>query len=475
MTQKQIVVLGAGPAGVAAAYKLAGRGVGAVTLLERNKAVGGNAGSFELAGMRVDYGSHRLHPGADPAVLEDIRALIGTDLLERRRHGRIRLRGRWIRFPLRATDLVRHLPPSFALGSAADLLGCGAGRLRRGTPAGESFGEVLEAGLGRTICRDFYFPYARKIWGLDPSELSAIQARKRVATYSPGRLLRRLVPLRSRGPSYGATFLYPRQGYGQISETFATQAVARGARLWLGAEVSALETCNGAVKTVATRKDGREERLPADLVLSTLPMNLLAQRIHPAPPPELLRATQQLDFRAMVLIYLVLDQDRFSEYDAHYFPELGIPISRLSEPKNFNDGNGPVGRTVICAELPCSPDGPELGLTDEALGELLCESLEAAEIPVRSPVLQIATRRLRHAYPLYRRGYETHFDQLDGWLRQIDGLISFGRQGLFSHDNADQAMQMAYSAVDCVDHDARFNRERWAEYRRVFESYVVQD
>jgi protoporphyrinogen oxidase len=408
-------------------------------------------------------------------VLEDVRKLLGPDLLERRRHGRIRLRGRWIRFPLRASDLVYNLPPSFALGSAADLVGCGIGRLRRGAPAGESFAEVLQAGLGGTICRDFYFPYARKIWGLDPSELSAIQARKRVATYSPGRLLRRLVSLRSRGPSYGATFLYPRQGYGQISETFAEAAAERGARLLLGSEVVALETCDGVVRGVLACREGREERLPADLVLSTLPMNLLAQRVRPAPPADLLNAAQQMDFRAMVLIYLVLDQDRFSEYDAHYFPELGIPISRLSEPKNFNGGNGPAGRTVICAELPCAPDGPELGLTDEALGKLLCESLEAADIPVRSTVLQVATRRLRHAYPLYRRGYEVHFDRLDSWLRRIDGLISFGRQGLFSHDNADQAMQMAYSAVDCIDDDASFNRERWAAYRRVFESYVVQD
>src|SRR5262245_54705249 len=97
-TPLPIVVLGAGPAGLGAAYRLARRGF-AVTVLERAPTVGGNAGSFEIDGCRVDYGSHRLHPSCPHAVLADIRALLGADLLERPRHGRIRLRGRWVHFP----------------------------------------------------------------------------------------------------------------------------------------------------------------------------------------------------------------------------------------------------------------------------------------------------------------------------------------------------------------------------------------
>jgi len=105
-----VVILGAGPAGLGAAFKLARRGNVRVTVLEQNKHIGGNAGSFDLAGMRADYGSHRLHPSCDPEILGDIQDLLGDDLLDRPRHGRIRLCGRWIHFPLKPIDLALGLP-----------------------------------------------------------------------------------------------------------------------------------------------------------------------------------------------------------------------------------------------------------------------------------------------------------------------------------------------------------------------------
>src|SRR5438270_13816590 len=116
MTNPHVVILGGGPAGIGAAFQLRRRDLANVTLLERNSWVGGNAGSFEIDGQRVDYGSHRLHPACDPAVLADIRALLDNELLDCPRHGRIRLRGRWIHFPLKPVDLALRLPPSFATG-----------------------------------------------------------------------------------------------------------------------------------------------------------------------------------------------------------------------------------------------------------------------------------------------------------------------------------------------------------------------
>src|ERR1700730_15076083 len=152
-----VTILGAGPAGLGAAYRLARREKFNVTILERGGAVGGNAGSFDLAGMKVDYGSHRLHPSCAPEILADIQRMLGNELLDRPRHGRIRLHGEWVHFPLRPADLVSHLPPSFLGGIAWDSV---AKVVPRKKP--DTFAAVLEAGLGKTICRDFYFPYARK-------------------------------------------------------------------------------------------------------------------------------------------------------------------------------------------------------------------------------------------------------------------------------------------------------------------------
>ena len=113
------VVLGAGPAGLAAAFKLAQRGRCDVTLFERADRIGGNAGSFVIDGIPVDFGSHRLHPVCPAPIMADLRALLGDDLLDRRRHGRIRLRGRWVHFPLRPFDLLTRLPPAFLTGALA--------------------------------------------------------------------------------------------------------------------------------------------------------------------------------------------------------------------------------------------------------------------------------------------------------------------------------------------------------------------
>ena len=116
----RLAILGGGPAGLGAALWAARRGF-TVDVFERGSTVGGNAGSFALAGMQVDYGSHRLHPAADPLVLGLLRELMGDALLERPRNGRIRLGKRWVRFPLQPTDLALRTPPHFALGVARDL------------------------------------------------------------------------------------------------------------------------------------------------------------------------------------------------------------------------------------------------------------------------------------------------------------------------------------------------------------------
>lgn len=474
ISRPHVVILGAGPAGLGAAAGLARGKIAQVTVLEQNRVVGGNAGSFELAGMRVDYGSHRLHPACDPRVLEDIRAMLGDDLLDRPRHGRIRLRDHWIHFPLKPLDLALRLPPGFALGAAADF----ARKLTvpKPNPNGtETFASVLEQGLGRTICQDFYFPYARKIWGVEPVELSATQARRRVSAGSPVKMVRKIltaVPgLKPRG---SGRFFYPRQGYGQISEAYRKAASDAGATFHLGARVQSVEMTRNGTHTVRYEHEGRPQSLYADHVWSTIPITALARILQPPPPSEYLQAAANIGYRAMILIYLVVEQDRFSEYDAHYFPEAHIPITRLSEPKNYS-GVGPQDRTVLCAELPCSPDDSEWQKSDDELGQMVCQALAMAGIPVQAPVAQVVTRRLRYAYPIYRLGSEEHFSRLDHWMSQSEGLLTFGRQGLFAHDNTHHALYMAYCAVSCLDERGRFDRARWAEYRRIFETHVVED
>ena len=146
----------------------------------------------------------------------------------------------------------------------------------------------------------------------------------------------------------------------------------------------------------------------------------------------------------------------------------------MSEPKNYSLTER-AGRTVLCAELPCSTSDAVWSMRDDDLGALVRRDLEYAGLGPLPAVLHVETRRLSHAYPLYTRDYRQAFDAIDGWIGEIKGLITFGRQGLFAHDNTHHTMAMAYALVDCFRPDGAFDRAAWAQARKSFEAHVVED
>ena len=445
-----------------AAYRTARAGH-RVVVLERAPGPGGAAASFELDGIRVDHGSHRLHPAIEPRILGDLQGLLGADLQRRPRNGRIYLEGRWIRFPLRPADLVRRLPPSFAAGAAVDAATAWARR-----PRADTFAETLRAGLGPTMCRRFYFPYARKLWGLDPAELAGDQARRRVTAGSPGRLLARV----ARGAAAsGKEFLYPRGGFGTISERLAEAAAAAGAELRYRAAAERVELA-GDRATVHLAGGGT---LTARRLWSTIPLPALAAMTDPAPPAAVTAAAGRLAFRAMVLFYLFLYTGRYSAYDAHYLPDPGTPVTRVSEPTNYRDGDDPPARTVLCAELPCSRDGELWRAGNDRLAGLVRAALRDRGLPDPGPVRRVAVRRLPNVYPVYRVGYATPFQALDAWAAAQPALLSFGRLGLFVHDNTHHALAMAWAAADALSPDGTFDHAAWAAARERFTTHVVED
>lgn len=454
-----VVVLGAGPAGLGAAYRLAARGR-SVVVVERECHVGGLAASFDVAGVRVDHGSHRLHPSTPPGVMTALRSLLGDDLQRRTRNGRIRIAGGYVAFPPRPGDLARRLPPRLVARMAADVL-TGPLRGRRA----DTFAEAVRVAVGPTLAGEFYCPYAAKLFGRDARDLSPELAVRRVGARSPLDVLRKAL---RRTPDAGV-FYSPVHGFGQIADALAQAATGAGADLRLGSEVARVDTAaHGVTVSLA---DGTN--VGAAQVWSTIPLPTLA-RVGGA-PPAVLDAAEGLAHRALVLVYLVVERSSWTEFDAHYFPGAGVPMHRVSEPKNYRDcADDPHDVTVLCAEVPCDVGDATWCMHERDLGELVAASLAREGLPPVVPA-RVEVRRLPHAYPVYDLGHAARFAALDAWATSRPRLLSFGRQGLFVHDNTHHALAMAWAAADALTDEGAVDRARWESARARFATHVVED
>lgn len=455
-----VSILGAGPAGLMAGLLAAEAGQ-QVHIHEASDRVGGMAASFEVAGQRVDFGSHRLHPATPPPVMRRLRDLLGDDLQARERNGRIRLRDRWVGFPLRTVDMVRSLPLGFTARVARDTA---LGPLRRssdGTFAGE-----LTRRLGPTVVDEFYGPYSQKLYGADARELDAEHARRRVAASSPLSIIVRA--LRS-SRADGRRFWYPRHGYGQIAEALAEAAVDAGATLHLRSPVERLtrSEIGWVVGSGAVTRS-------ADVVMSTIPVAALAAALEPAPPEPVLEALAAIRERAMVLVYLVVPRAQYTPFDAHYFPQTDIGIARLSEPKNYRDGPDPRAATVLCAELACWRGDATWHADDDRLAHMVLEDLRRAGLP-DPELVHVESRRLPVVYPVYESSTAGARRLVDDWQHALPDLVAFGRQGLSVPDNIHHVLAMGSGAANALLGDGSIDHAAWRTRRSEFATHVVQD
>ena len=460
-----VVVLGAGPAGLAAAVYAARRGF-SVAVIDRAERYGGLAGSITIDQQSVDFGSHRLHPSIDVQLLDDLRHEFGVDLQWRPRNGRIRLHDRWLSFPLRPGDVVRHARPSFSARVIGDALTSPIRRRRGGSPAtAASFSAQVRRRLGPAIAEAFYEPYARKLWGVDGSELSAELFRRRVSAGSIAAIARRML----RGKKKAPGFWYPTAGFGEICVALADEIVRLGGALHMDVEIDSLELDEAGAEV----RTSTGQPMRAQTIISTIPSaGLLAAM---KAPNDVRDAADRLAFRGAVLVYLTVPRSQYTSFDAHYFPESSTIVSRLSEPKNYRASvDDPAGHTVLCAEIPATV-GDVLWLSDDAdLVDRVGRELIEQGLPAPCPTGRHVERRT-HVYPIYHLGFEESQGIVETFLDSQPNLAVVGRQALFAHDNTHHALLMGKRVAESLDAEARLNRERWFAIRRSFDDHVVED
>ena len=454
-------MLGAGPAGLGAAFRFAPSRARASLVLEREAHVGGLAGSFDVAGVRVDHGSHRLHPSTPAPIMAVLRDLLGADLQRRPRHGRIRMAQRFVAFPPHATDLVRTLPPT----------SLGAPRVRHGHepvplhPTADTFAAIVRASLGPTMADRFYAPYVEKLFGVPATELAGELARRRVGAGSAARARARVVrPNPDRG-----IFFYPRRGYGQISEALAAAATTRAPRSAPAPRSPRCVRPAIASRSTRRRRDDHGARLHGRRCRSR------CSRGWPPHHTPVGDAGNRLETRAMVLVYLALPTAQWTPYDAHYFPERDVLVSRISEPRTTATAPTTPRRHGALRRDPVRARRRHAGrpLPTRSPPQVR-DALARSDLPTPAPI-DVVVRRVPRAYPVYRVGYEQPFATLDAWATALPRVLNFGRQGLFAHDNTHHTLAMAWAAADAVGDRRPRRRATWARARADFATHVVED
>ena len=345
------------------------------------------------------------------------------------------------------------MPPRVGGRIVADLI---AAPLRRRRDD-DSYAEFVRVGLGPTVLDRFHGPMAEKLWGRPATDLSSTLARRRIAVSDGIGLLRRIA--RGSRPA-GRTFLYPRLGYGEVVDRLAVAARAAGATIETGAVIGKVEPGRPARITL---DDGRT--IEAGTLLWTAPLESLATLVDDAPTPS-------LRHRGLALVYLTLDEDRYSDVDAYYVPDADVAFARLSEPKNYRSGPDPIGRTVLCAEVPVTVGDARWTASDEELGAIVLDGM--AGIGLRRPTPSgVTVRRLPRVYPLLGVGDDGRDVSL-AWADDLAGFVVLGRQGRHVADNLHHVMEMALTAVDCLGADG-WDQQRWAHACTRFDEFVVDD
>ena len=339
MVDKQnIVVLGAGVGGLAAGYFLARTGKYNVTVLEKEAVTGGLCASFEHDGFTLDYGAHKLY-SVIPGVLDEVRDLMGEQLLTVPKKNRLFLRGHLVDYPLKLGNIASVLGPltflQLGFGYGIELL---TGIFKR-QPAG-SYEEYIIRRFGRPTYELVFEPLANKVWG-DPATLHPEMARTRVPASGGLEIILKLLGIKKETAETNAEFFYyPRGGFGDWPGALAKGIEDMGGQIITDAKVTSFQMNDNVIRAVEAEVDGKAQSYVADHLVSSIPLPLIGRLVFGDANPEFNQAVEGLQFRHLILAYIFVERDLALEDQWIFFPEKNVVFSRIFEQKQMNPETG---------------------------------------------------------------------------------------------------------------------------------------
>jgi protoporphyrinogen oxidase len=449
----EIVCLGAGPAGLTAAYLLSKAGL-AVTVIERDPAyVGGLSRTVSYKGFCFDIGGHRFF-SKSRGVEELWTEILGPDLLVRKRKSRIHCRGKLFDYPLRAFDVLPKLGIGESLKCVSSYLHA---RLNPTVPP-RNLEEWVTNQFGARLFRTFFKTYTEKVWGMKCTEISAEWAAQRIKGLSLATAIRNaFIPQRSTGPRERIvktlidSFRYPRKGPGMMWDAAAARVRERGGRIVMGMDIveCAFDARTSRWSVRAADRDGQSHIFAADHVISSIAIAELVSGLQPTAPQPIQDAANKLKYRDFLVVALIVRDKNIFDDNWIYVHDPWVKVGRIQNFKSWSPEMVPeagftgLGLEYFCFEndgLWSMPDGELIGL---ARSELAALSIAAAEDVREGYVI-----RQRKAYPIYDANYGAHVGVVRRYLNDnYPSLHLVGRNGMHRYNNQDHAMMTAMLTV----------------------------
>src|SRR5262245_4496597 len=462
MTKPRVTILGAGPAGISAAWPLSRRGY-PVTVLERDGAVGGMGKTIRVGSYAVDYGPHTFHIRETPesrAIIDAIKPLFGDDPLILTRGTRVLLKGKYYVHPLEMLQVLTGVSPLLSARIVFDYLMATVKSALAPPRKEHSFEEWGVRNLGRTLYDLCFGLYSARVWGLPTSQISSKQA-QRVAKLNLKNIILRTLGIKADPATYFTKYMYPRKGISVLYERMASEVTKRGNQVVLQAPVVRLERDGDRIARVVYQRNGREETLECAGVLSTLPLPQLVGMIEPPLPPAIAAHASKLRYRSLKLIYIALKRPQLTDYHWVYLLDEHFRVNRMSEQKNVSAEMVPGNRTILCIELSCWRDEPVWKASDEEIYRIALKDLLKMGYGVREDevedyyVADIAT-----AYPVYELNFEDHLIPVLGGVHAVTNVLTLGRHGLFLNNSMDDNVLLGMKVADRVANGG-FDSRAW--------------
>ncbi len=440
-----VTVIGAGPAGLTAAYELAKAGTKPV-VLEKSSQVGGIARTETYKGYRFDIGGHRFYTkvGEVEALWHEV---MGEDFLEVKRLSRIYYDGKFFLYPLNLWNTLWNLGPVESLKILFSYL---KAKVKLPYDEEENLEQWVSNRFGKRLYRMFFKTYTEKVWGIPCDQIRADWAAQRIKGLSVKRAILNALFKNDNETSLIDEFYYPPLGPGQMWERFTEEVEARGGTVEMETEVTAVEhDGQGRVERVRVRDgEGRERAIEGEHFINSMPITELIHRLQPAPPEHVIEAAERLSYRDFLIVALVIDKAEMFPDNWIYIHSPEVEVGRIQNFKNWSPQMVPdLSKTCLGMEYFCNKGD---GLWTSSDGDLIAlaeRELRRIGLGAGARVLDGTVIRQPKTYPVYDGTYKEHLGTLRDYLAPFENLQTVGRAGMHRYNNQDHSMLTALLAA----------------------------